>query len=374
MKTIHNTLLSPLDTPSLQLDNRVVMAPMSRRRSDHGIPSPNAHIYYGQRAGAGLIIAENTAVHKSGIGYLNAPAIYNKTQQAAWKKIVDAVHARHGKIFIQLVHTGRIGHPLNNEGQTALVAPSAIKANEIIRVPGDLHLPMPIPEVLSTAGTREMITAHIEAAVTAIALGFDGVEIHGAHGFLPEQFLHPHTNNRTDQYGGNIANRSRFLLEIMEGVAAAIGAHRTGVRLSPFAGLNDLPPYAEEADSHKYIIAALQQMGILYVHLSDLSDPVSYNRPGIPDTFVQHVRTHFKGLLIRAGNFTADTAAAAIAAGNADLIAFGRPFISNPDLVERFRHHTSLTPPDTNTFYQGGDTGYIDYPAVHTLTPSPHTS
>lgn len=371
MHTIHHPLLSALDTPFLQLSNRVVMAPMSRRRSTNGVPSPNAPLYYSQRASAGLIIAENSAVHISGIGYLGAPGIYNNAQKAAWKKVVAAVHARQGKIFIQLVHTGRIGHPLNNEDQTALVAPSAVKANELIRIPGDQHLPMPVPEVLSTAGAQEMIAAHIQAAISAVDLGFDGVEIHGAHGFLPEQFLHPHTNKRTDHYGGSIANRSRFLLEIMEGVSAAIGTHRTGVRLSPFAGLNDLPPYTAETDTYKYIIDALQQIGILYVHLSDLSDPDSYKRPGIPETFVQHVRSHFHGLLIRAGNFTADTAAAAITAGTADLIAFGRPFISNPDLVERFRHQTPLTPPNIDTFYQGGDIGYIDYPAVHTTTKTP---
>lgn len=351
-------LLSPLITPAITLRNRVVMAPMSRRRSENGIPGNSVAVYYGQRAGAGLIIAENTAVAANGVGYLHVPGIYNKAQQAAWKKVTEEVHARNGKIFLQLVHTGRIGHPLNQEGAVPLVAPSAVTAAEIIRVPGNIHLPAPQPEVLSTAGTQAMIAAHVQAAVHAIEAGFDGVEIHGAHGFLPEQFLHPHTNQRTDQYGGSIANRSRFLLEVMEGVAAAIGKERTGIRLSPFATLNDLPAYEEEEATHQYIVDALQKMEILYIHLSNQS----YS---IPETFIADVRRRFSNLLILAGDFTAASAEAALQKGLADLVAFGRPFIANPDLVERFRHHAPLAVADKETFYEGGDKGYIDYPAVY---------
>lgn len=355
-------LLTPLVTAHHTFRNRVVMAPMSRRRSQNGIPAASAPLYYSQRAGAGLIIAENTAVAPNGIGYLNAPGIYNDAQQAVWKKVVKEVHARGGKIFVQLVHTGRIGHPLNNEDGALLVAPSAVTAAEMVRVPGDLQLPMPQPEALTIAGVKEMIAAHIKAAVSAIEVGFDGVEIHGAHGFLPEQFLHPHTNRRTDVYGGSIANRSRFLLEIMEGVVAAIGKERTGIRLSPFAALNDLPAYAEEAATHQYVIDALQQMGILYIHFSDQS---SNGKPPIPLEFIRDTRQRFHQLLILAGGYTADSAETMLQAGLADLIAFGRPFISNPDLVERFRHRAALTPGDPSIFYEGGDKGYIDYPALY---------
>ncbi|MCW3466711.1 alkene reductase [Chitinophaga nivalis] len=358
-------LLSPLVTPALHLPNRIVMAPMSRRRAVQGIPGENAVTYYAQRAGAGLIIAENTAVAANGNGYLHVPGIYNDTQIAAWKRVTDAVHARNGKIFVQLVHTGRIGHPLNQEGTAPLVAPSAVQAAETVRVPGDLHLPVPVPEVLTTAGAAAHITAHIQAARNAMAAGFDGVEIHGAHGFLPEQFLHPHTNRRTDRYGGSIAHRSRFLLEIMEGVSAAIGKERTGIRLSPFATLNDLPAYPEEAATHQYIADALQQMDIAYIHLSDQS---SNGLPPIPASFVQDLRKRFRNLLILAGGYTPDTAEATLQAGLADLIGFGRPFIANPDLVARIRHNAPLSEADKDTFYQGGNTGYIDYPAIY-----PHT-
>jgi len=340
------------------------MAPMSRRRSDNGIPSPSAPLYYGQRAGAGLIIAENSAVTANGLGYLNAPGIYNEAQLTAWKKVVEEVHARGGKIFVQLVHTGRIGHPLNQEGGVPLVGASSLKAEEIIRTPGNEHYPMPEPEVLSTAGVKALVTAHIEAAVAAISIGFDGVEIHGAHGFLPEQFLHPLTNQRTDQYGGSIPNRSRFLLEIMEGVTKAIGKERTGIRLSPFAVINDLPVYAEEAATHDYITDALHQLGVLYIHLS--SQPVN-GVPSISSAYIREVRQRFNGLLIVAGGQTADSGEALLQEGVADLIAYGKPFIGNPDLVERFRHHTPLTEANFNIFYEGGDTGYIDFPIVHPI-------
>ena len=360
-------LLSPLLTPDITFNNRIVMAPMSRRRSINGIPAASAPLYYGQRAGAGLIIAENTGVTPNGGGYLHTPGIYNDAQKAAWKPVVDEVHARNGKIFVQLVHAGRIGHPLINEGNAPVVGPSAVQAGGEMRVPGDIHLPMPMPEALSTAGAWDMVDAHIQAALNAIEVGFDGVEIHGAHGFLPEQFLHPHTNRRTDHYGGSIANRSRFLLEIMEGVTAAIGKERTGIRLSPFARINDLPPYAEERGTHQYITDALKELGILYIHLSG---QYANGKSSIPTEYVQDIRKRFPNLLILAGGYTAASAEAALQAGLADMIAFGKPFISNPDLVERFKRNAPLADPDIATFYWGGDKGYIDYP-VRYPAPSP---
>ncbi len=354
-------LLSPLATPAINFDNRVVMAPMNRRRAINGIPGPSSLIYYGQRASAGLMITDNTAVTSNGFGYLDTPGIYNAVQQAGWKKVVEEVHARKGKIFVQLVHTGRIGHPLNHEDQAPLVAPSVVRAEGLIRVPGDRHMPMPAPTALSTTGTQAMIDAHINAAVIARQLGFDGVEIHGAHGFLPEQFLHPHTNRRADGYGGSIAKRARFLLEIMEGVAAAIGKERTGIRLSPFAGLNDMPHYIEEASTHEYITDALEKMGILYIHLSGWQmDGASTLTPA----YIQSVRKRFHGLLMLAGGYTAASGEAMLQAGLADLIAFGKPFIANPDLVQRFHSNAPLAMADEDTFYQGGDKGYIDYPAM----------
>jgi N-ethylmaleimide reductase len=352
-------LLTSLVTPTFTLSNRVVMAPMNRRRAINGIPSPSAPIYYGQRASAGLIITDNTAVTPNGIGYLHTPGIYNEAQKKIWKQVTDEVHARNGKIFIQLVHAGRIGHPLNHEGGTPLVAPSAVKASGILRTPGDIYLPMPEPKALTAAGVQTIIDAHILAAINAMEAGFDGVEIHGAHGFLADQFLNPQTNLRTDCYGGSVVNRSRFLLEILEGVSAAIGKGCTGVRLSPFATIHDLTPYADEREVHQFLADAIGKMDILYIHLSN---EVMDGRMRIPEEFVRDLRQRFPNLLIQAGGFTADTAQTALESRLVDLIAFGRPFIANPDLVERFQNNIPLVVADEATFYTGGDAGYIDYP------------
>ncbi|MHA4809512.1 alkene reductase [Flavitalea flava] len=355
-------LLNPFVASGLTFHNRMVMAPMSRRRSPLGVPGPGTITYYGQRASAGLIITENTVVAPNGTGILHTPGIYNTAQQAGWKKVVKEVHARKGKIFVQLVHAGRVGHSLNNEGQTALVAPSPLRINDKVRTPGNIQLPMAEPEELTTTGARAMIQAHIQAAVNAMETGFDGVEIHGAHGFLPDQFLNPNTNHRKDRYGGSPEGRSSFLLEIMEGVTAAIGKERTGIRLSPFSTVNDMLPYGEEMATHLYLTDALQQLDILYLHLSN---QFSEGRPSIPPPFISEVRKRFSNLLILAGGYTADSGEAILKAGQADLIAFGRPFIANPDLVERFRHNTPLALADQATFYEGGEEGYTDYPAIH---------
>ncbi|OQP63084.1 alkene reductase [Niastella vici] len=362
-----NKLLSPLVSNNLTLNNRVVMAPMSRRRAVYNIPAASTALYYAQRASAGLIIAENTGVSPNGVGYLHVPGIYNEVQKQAWRNVVDAVHARGGKIFIQLVHAGRIGHPLIFDTEAPLVAPSAVQARGEVRIPGDIHVPLPQPEALTTAGANALIDAHIQAAVNAVEIGFDGVEIHGAHGFLPEQFLNPHTNRRTDEYGGSIESRGRFLLQIMKGVAAAIGKEKTGVRLSPFAHINDLPAFDEETATYKYIIDALQKLDILYIHLSAV---VANDKSSIPTEFLQYVRKRFDNLLILAGGHTAASAEALVQQGLVDLIAFGKPFIANPDLVERFQHNKELAIPDPETFYQGGDTGYIDYPALYSNSRS----
>ncbi len=240
-------------------------------------------------------------------------------------------------------------------------------AEGLVRTAGEIHLPISEPVEASAADVRRLIHEHIQGAVNAIEAGFDGVEIHGAHGFLPEQFLHPQTNRRTDAYGGSIAARSRFLLEIMEGTVAAIGKERTGIRLSPFVKLNDLPEYADEAETQRYIVNALQQMGILYIHLSD-QGPVGLGK--IPEAFIRDLRGRYHGLVILAGGYTAESAEAALQAGLADLVAFGKPYIANPDLTERFRLDIPLATGDPGTYYQGGDAGYTDYPFAGVLRGS----
>ncbi|MGY3211984.1 alkene reductase [Mucilaginibacter sp. HD30] len=347
-------LLLPVSIPGLSLNNRVVMAPMNRRRAEAGIPGPSAVDYYRQRAGAGLIITDNTAITPNGKGYLNTPGIYTKEQQSAWKEIASAVHEAGGRIFMQLVHTGRIGHPLNNEDGSQLVAPSIVRAEGKIRVSGNHHLPMPDPIELNIQEIGHLISKHAEAARYAIDAGFDGVEVHGAHGFLAEQFLHPVTNLRTDQYGGSLSNRCSFLLETVAAVAEAIGPERTGVRLSPFFKINDLVPYDEELATHQYLITELNKAGILYIHLNNVQE--------MPLEFLQDVRKRFNHIIILAGGFTAVTAEKALQEDLADLIAFGKPFIANPDLVERFKKDWPLADGDESTFYDGGDSGYADYP------------
>lgn len=354
-------LLTPLNSPQLSFKNRVVMAPMNRRRAEGGIPGPSSIIYFGQRASAGLIITDNTAITPNGKGYLLTPGIYNEAQRASWKKIADEVHRHDGKIFMQLVHAGRIGHEENNEDNSSLVAPSVVTAQIDIRIAEKGHLPASQPIALTTKEVQELVQIHIEAAKRAITAGMDGVEIHGAHGFLLEQFLHPHTNHRTDQYGGNVVNRSRFLLEIVEGVAAAIGKDRTGIRLSPYYKINDLPLYDEELETHRYLTDELNKLDIMYIHLSNrLIDGVRI----IPQDYLAEVRKRFKNVIILAGSYTAESAEAALKANLADMIAFGRPFIANPDLVERFNNNIPLIQPKEEYFYSGGDIGYIDYPAL----------
>ncbi|RAJ79066.1 N-ethylmaleimide reductase [Chitinophaga dinghuensis] len=357
-------LLAPLLVGGHEFRNRIAMAPMSRRRATgDAMPTDNMRIYYGQRAGAGLIIVENTAVAPNGVGYLRVPGIFSAAQQEIWKQITDEVHQQGGTIFLQLVHTGRIGHAANQQGLPTVSASGVAAAGEV-GIPGGLHVPLPAPEMLTMAGAAAMVQAHVDAAIAAIAAGFDGVEIHGAHGFLPGQFLHPATNQRTDKYGGSIINRSRFLLDIMEGVADAIGKERTGLRLSPFSGLNDLPPYPEEVATHQYLAEELDKLGILYIHLSDQS---VNGQPPIPYWYLQDIRERFHQLIILAGGYTPETAEARLQEGLADIIAFGRPFISNPDLVERIRYNLPLAPADPETFYQGGDTGLIDYPSYQII-------
>jgi N-ethylmaleimide reductase len=353
-------LLIPLVTDSISLRNRIIMAPMNRRRAINGIPDPSMITYYRQRAGAGLIITDNTAISSNGGAYMNTPGIYNDAQKQAWKEIVHEVHSEGGKIFIQLVHSGRVGHPFiqNNE---PLIAPSAIKVNENIRVPDNTYQPMTTPVPIATHEIPLWINAFKQAAVNAMEVGFDGVEIHAAHGFLIDQFINPHSNIRTDNYGGSIENRSRLLVEVMQAVTAAIGSEKTGIRLSPFRKIYDLNAYPSETATHQYIMDELQQLNILYVHFSN-------GDQGIPIDYLRDARNRFKNLIILAGGFTIDSAEEVLQTELADMVAFGKLYISNPDLVERIKHNVSLAAWDEETFYQGGDKGYIDYPDFKPLT------
>jgi len=351
-------LLDPLVTRNISLHNRVVMAPMNRRRANNGIPQPAMITYYRQRASAGLIITDNTAISSNSGAYLHTPAIYNDAQKQAWKKIVDEVHAAEGKIFMQLVHSGRVGHSAIQNGEP-LVAPSAIKVNESIRLPNNSYEPMTAPIAIATEQIPHWVNIFRKAASNAIEIGFDGVEIHAAHGFLIDQFINPHSNIRTDAYGGSIANRNRFLLEVMQSVVTEIGANRIGIRLSPFREIYGLKPYPEEMATHQYIMDELQKLGILYVHFSNA---IVNDQPIIHTAYLADARERFKNLIMIAGGYTLESAENILQSGLVDLVAFGKTYISNPDLVERIKHGAPLAAWEEDTFYHGGDKGYIDYP------------
>lgn len=335
------------------------MAPMNRRRADiKGVPGKWMTAYYEQRASAGLLITDNVLIADNAGEALNTPGIYTRAQLDGWKRITGAVHARGGKIFIQLVHGGRMGHPANQNG-LPLIAPSAIKINETIGITTGGYAPMPTPVALQTHEINYWVNAFKEAAVHAIQAGFDGVEIHGAHGFLIDQFVNPYSNHRTDAYGGSIENRSRFLLEVTKAVTKAIGKEKVGIRLSPFREIYGVRPYAKEWETHQYILEKLNQLDILYVHFSNA---VVNGQDTISEAFLKKARSIFKNWLIMAGGLTLESAASLLESGSVDLIAFGRMYISNPDLVERIKNDRPFAPWDERSYYHGGAKGYIDYP------------
>lgn len=341
---------------NLELPNRVIMAPMTRvRATEDGMPTPSFNTYYAQRASAGLIISEGFPPSRQGISEPCLPGLYRDDQQEAWTLIVTDVHEAGGRIFAQLMHGGRISH-IRNSGVEP-VGPSAIAAaGEIFTLEG--LTAFPVPRAMTTEEVKEQIGAYVAAAQRAIAAGFDGVELHGANGYLIQQFISENANQRTDQYGGSMENRARFAIEVATAVADAIGPDRVGFRFSPagtFQGIKE----RDSAKIYPYIMHALNQVGIAYVHILQTA----------PEEINQAIRAAWKGTLIVNPAVVDGPRLASAEAGQAwlergaDLVSFGRYFISNPDLVERFQNGWELTMPDKEIFYEGGDKGYIDYPA-----------
>lgn len=311
------------------------MAPtVTKRRVSDGVPDDVMVDYYSSRAGAGLIIAEGTSPVESGMGHAHMPGIYSKDQVKGWKKVTDAVHKKGGKIFLQIMHTGRISHPANMPARTKIVAPSAIAANGEIWTIEHGWQPYTRPKAMTTSEVQEMVQLHVKAAKQAIAAGFDGVELHAAHGYLMEQFLHPDTNQRTDKYGGSIHNRVRFILETVAAVSNAIGKDRTGIRLSPYSKVNDLQHHNEMDATYEYLVDALDTFSLSYIHIIDGH---STGEPEIPATLLAGIRARFNGPLILNGNFDALKAEDTLRSGLADLVAFEQPCnsgvkLSNPHL------------------------------------------
>ena len=353
-----NKLLTPHTKGKLQLKNHLVMAPMTRSRAIRNLPNELMSAYYAQRTGAGLIITEGTAPSPNALGYSRIPGIFSKEQTRAWKPITDAVHRGGSKIFVQLMHTGRIGHPDNLPAGARLVGASAVKAAGEIWTDTAGNQPYPEPYALTDEDVEAVIAEHVSAARNAIAAGFDGVELHGANGYLVEQFLNPHVNNRRDRWGGSIANRARFAIRTIQEMADAIGADKVGVRFSPFSTLGDLQPYDEQEvhETYALLAAELDKIGIAYLHIGVSAI--------IPQKTFDAIRKGFKGTIILCNGLTPETAATALNAGFADLVAFGRAFLSNPDLHNRIATGAGLNQPDYNTLYTPGPVGYTDYPVL----------
>jgi N-ethylmaleimide reductase len=358
-------LLSEFKLGPHVLKNRLVMAPLTRCRADAGtrVPTPMMAEYYRQRAGAGLIITEATVVTAKGVGYPATPGIYSDEQVAGWKNITHAVHEAGGLIYLQLWHCGRVSHSSFLGGELPV-------SSSETAVPGELYTPLGMrpydtPRALTLEEVRKVPGLYAHGASLAKEAGFDGVEIHGANGYLLDQFLRDGVNRRTDEYGGSIANRAKLLLETAEAVIRVWGADRVGLRLSPsstFNGMSDSNPAALFA----YAAEKLSGLGLSYLHVTEGDESDLRHGGKIVDSSV--LKEKFKGAFLSCGSYTKDTAEAAIGSGRADLVAFGRLYIANPDLADRFRGNSSLNAWDDQTFYAGGAKGYTDY-ATAAATP-----
>ena len=382
-------LFAPIAFGSLALKNRVVMAPMTRSRAIGGVPNALMETYYRQRAGAGLIITEGTSPSPNGLGYARIPGLFTDEQVRGWRRVTDGVHEAGGRIVVQLMHTGRVSHPANMPAGARILAPSPLAA------PGEMWTdslgsqPYPVPEAMNDADIADAIGEYATAAARGIEAGFDGVELHGANGYLIDQFLNTASNQRTDRWGSGVPsarseavrrqrpavsgavgghmdarrderidNRTRFAVAVAEASAAAIGAERVGMRISPYGAFNGMAPDADMDAMYERLIGELNRIGLVSIHVVDHS---SMGAPEVPASIKRKIRAAFRGTLILSGGYDRARAEADLVAKNGDLIAFGRPFISNPKLVTKLRNGASLVLADQTTFYSPGEKGYIDY-------------
>ena len=347
----------------LQLKNRVVMAPMTRSRAIGNIPNDLMAEYYSQRASGGLLITEGTAPSANGLGYARIPGLYSDAQVEGWKKITAAVHAAGGLIFAQLMHTGRVSHPLNMEPGAEVVAPSAIRLET-----GNMYTdaegpkPYPVPKAMTAEDIEQAQNEYVQASKNAIAAGFDGIELHGANGYLIDQFINTATNQRTDTFGGSIENRNRFVVETAQKVAAAIGPERTGIRLSPYGVFNGMEIFDGIEDAFEALAGKLGKLKLAYIHIVDHS---AMGAPPVTDSVKEKIKNAFGGTLIASGGLDLEKAEKALNEGVGELTAFGRPYIANPDLVERMKSGAEWAVPNHETFYTPGPEGYTDYPVAN---------
>ncbi len=358
---MNEALLAPATLGPLKLTNHVVMAPMTRSRSPGSVPTADVVTYYTQRATAGLVITEGTSPSPNGLGYARIPGLFNDEQQAAWKHVTDAVHGAGGKIALQLMHTGRVGHALNLPQGARVLGPSAIALTGQMYTDAQGQQNYPIPVAMTEGDIEQAIEEYVSSSKRAIAAGFDAVELHGANGYLIDQFLNTASNHRSDRWGGSVENRARFAIEVATRVSAAIGANRVGIRLSPAGGFGDMVADASTPTLYLTLAKAFGHLKLLYVHLLDHS---SMGAPKPPDGLFAGIKEAFAGPIILAGGQTAETGNAALLEHRADLIAFAKPFLANPNLVAKIaRGEKTLRPPDFATLYTPGPKGYIDFPA-----------
>jgi N-ethylmaleimide reductase len=368
---------SPLFKPYIlgpyTLKNRIVMAPLTRSRSQQpgNLPTRLNAFYYAQRAGAGLIISEATQISQQGQGYAWTPGIHTPEQVEGWRLVTDAVHEADGLIFNQLWHVGRVSHPALQPDGALPVAPSPIAVSGmafVVNAKGEPEfLPHPVPRALEISELPGIVQQYVHGAKNAMAAGFDGVEVHSANGYLLDQFLNSTTNRRTDAYGGSVENRARLLLEVMEAVCEVWGSKRVGVRLSPLGSFNDMADEDPET-LFGYVAERLNDFDLAYLHVVDSTLVAGNATREAPEprgaAMLQLIRERYRGTLMVCGGYDLPRAEAALAEQRADLVAFGRLFIANPDLPERFRRNAPLNTPDPETFYGGGVKGYVDYPTL----------
>lgn len=354
-------LFEPITIGAWALRNRVAMAPLTRCRSTPETDAPNDlnALYYRQRASAGLIISEATQISAQGKGYAGAPGLYSEAQVAGWKKVTDAVHREGGTIVAQLWHVGRISHPSLQPDNGLPVAPSAIKPKGKAYTPTGLQ-EMVTPRALDLTELPGVVAQYIHSAKQAKAAGFDGIEIHGANGYLLNQFLCDATNQRTDSYGGSVENRARLMLEVMDAVIPVWGKDRVGIRLSPVSNANDVSDSQPQA-VFGYVVEQLDKRGIAFIHFVEGNTGRERDVPGFDWNWA---RRTFHGAYIANNGYTRDMALEATQSGHADMIAFGKPYIANPDLVQRLQKNAPLAMPDSKSFYGGGEQGYTDYPTL----------
>lgn len=359
-------LYEPHKLGNITLKNRIVMAPMTRARAIDNTPNELMARYYKQRASAGLIITEATAVSPNSLGYARMPGLFTPNQIEGWKKVTQEVGLKGGNMFAQIIHTGRVGHQDNMPEGGEVMAPSAIT------VQGEIHTdisgmqPYPEPRAMTKNDIEQAQREYVEAARNAIKAGFDGIELHGANGYLIEQFISPLTNQRNDTYGGSIENRCRFVIETLKQIVDAIGPDQVGVRLSPYGALNDMAGYDSIDETYIFLTKEIEKTKVAYIHLLDHS---SLGAPMVPRELVQKIRDNYSGKIIFCGGLDSASAEVIVKEGLADLVAFGRAFVANPDLVYKMQHNLELNEVDPDTFYTPDDKGYVDYPTYQTPEP-----